>query len=203
MWPACAKRSKPARAASAFETTEIEAPVSMMKLTGFSSPSKLTSPLQKPLEVVRMGTSIAPTGGATAAAREGLQAHLPGRLFGDDAHARARVHDEAQRLLRAVDADVDDGAAVDQLERERDGVGAADREQVPLLAEVAQEVDEAADARAAVGVGLRRDAEEGLVGVGRLLVALVARGDLAEVEDVVGLVGVDEGRAPEPREALR
>jgi hypothetical protein len=92
---------------------------------------------------------------------------------------------------------------VDELERERDGVGAADREQVALLAEVAQEVDEPADARAAVGVGLGRDAEEGLVGVGRLLVALVARGDLAEVEDVVGLVGVDEGRAAQPREALR
>ena len=48
-----------------------------------------------------------------------------------------------------------------------------------------------------------RDAQEALVGVGRLLVALGARGDLPEVEMVVGLVGVDGGGAAQADEALR
>ena len=74
---------------------------------------------------------------------------------------------------------LDDGTVVDQLERDVDRAGPFDAvEQVALRAEVAEEVDEAADARAAVGVRLGRDAQEHLVGVGRLAVALGARGDL-------------------------
>src|SRR2546423_1188425 len=141
-------------------------------------------------------------GAGHAAARDGPQSQLLRRHRRDDAHPSARVYHEAQRLLRAVDAHADDGAVVDEVERDGHVVGAADGEEVVLRAEVAKEVYEAAYARAPVGVGLRGDAEELLVGVGGLGVALVARGHLAEAVDVVRLVRVDEGGAAKSGEAL-
>src|SRR5215207_302298 len=135
------------------------------------------------------------------AARDGLEVEAVCRRGRDDAHARARVDDEAQHLLRAVDAHADDWAVVDYLERDAHFVRAARVEQARLRAEVAQEVYEAAYARAAVCVGGRRDAQELLVGVGRLLVALEARGHLPEMVEVVGLVPVYEDRAAQSREA--
>src|SRR5437868_1113347 len=132
------------------------APVSRMKLAVLSTPSRLTSPLQKPLEVVRIGISMAFAAGAGAS------------------HPRARVYDEAQHLLRAVDAHAHDGAVVHHFDGDFDAVGAAGAQKVGLRAEVAQEVYEAAYARASVFVGARRDAQELLVGVGGLAVALEA-----------------------------
>jgi hypothetical protein len=78
---------------------------------------------------------------------------------------------------------------------------AADADDVRLIAEVAEKVNQAADARAAVGVGARGDAEEAVVGVRRLLVALEARGDLPEVKLIVGLARIHEGGPPHSVEA--
>ncbi len=142
-----------------------------------------------------------PMARARPAARDRLEAEAVRRALGDDAHPRAAIDDEAQRLLRAVDAHADDGPVVDQLERHHDARRAVDADEVFLRAEVAEEVDEAADAVAAVGVRARGDAQELLVGVGRLGVPLEPRRHLPEVEDVVRLVGLQVRGAAQAFEA--
>src|SRR5918911_270692 len=154
------KRDRSSRSVRAVATTEMVAPVSTMKLSGAVTPSMLTALDQKPEEVARMGSSKTPGGsgggggdgasvcggGGQPAARHGPDAQLLRRRGRDDAHAGACVHDEAERLLAAVDIDVEDRPVVRRLERHSGLRRAARLVQVALGAEVAEEVYEAADA---------------------------------------------------------
>src|SRR5436190_1845618 len=63
----CSKSSNCSCWESFSETTVMLAAVSIMKFSVLSKPSSSTSPLKKPLEVVRNGTSIVGSPGATAA----------------------------------------------------------------------------------------------------------------------------------------
>ncbi len=124
-----------------------------------------------------------------AAARHRLDANLARGFLRDHGHARASVQHKPQRLLRAVNAHVDDGAVVEGLERQNGALAAYGIERT-LRAEIPQEIDEAANPSAPVRIRTRRDDQKTFIGVGGF-----ARRGLAQTENIVRLVAVDRDGA--------
>src|SRR5262249_6808377 len=91
------------------------------------------------------------------ASRNRLETEFLRRLIGDDRHTRTSIEHKAKRLPVAVYANQNDGTIVSRFESNTSTIITGRNVQRTLVAEITQEVDQAADTIAPIDVGLGRD----------------------------------------------
>src|SRR5262249_8862676 len=128
-----------------------------------------------------------------APARDWFDAQTRGDGVRNHRQAGPGVDDESEGPF-AIDRQCDERAMVDQFEWDGRDLF-ADRTMDLRIAQIAVEVDQPANSRPALEVGLRSDVEEPLVSVSGLVVILQTRAGAGQRQVIIGLRRVNRDRA--------